>query len=113
MRLKDFRRLFADTAVTTTHFLKKCNKVPRLKELSEYEREGLTKEDMQKALAMQAEDPFKRGSMGFDDFNYDLYNKYILIDPERDENDPSSIDLGGFVPQPAPKKCKNGLVVVL
>lgn len=47
--------------------------------------------------------------MGFDDFNYDLYNKYILIDPERDENDPSSIDLGGFIPQPATKN-KNGAV---
>ena len=47
--------------------------------------------------------------MGFDDFDYDLYNKYILIDPERDENDPASIDLGGFVPQPATKN-KNGAV---
>ena len=47
--------------------------------------------------------------MGFDDFNYDLYNKYILIDPERDENDPNSVDLGGFVPQAAQKN-RNGKI---
>ena len=29
-RLKDYRKLFADTAVTTTHFLKKLSKVPKL-----------------------------------------------------------------------------------
>ena len=28
--MKDFRKLFADTAVTTTHFLKKCIKVPKV-----------------------------------------------------------------------------------
>jgi hypothetical protein len=28
-KLRDFRKLFADTAITTTHFLKKCIKVPR------------------------------------------------------------------------------------
>ena len=45
--------------------------------------------------------------MKFDDFNYEMYNKYILIDPERDENDPNAIDLGGFVSQP-PTKNKHG-----
>jgi hypothetical protein len=29
-KIEDFRKLFADTAVTTTHFLKKCVRVPRL-----------------------------------------------------------------------------------
>mmetsp|Transcript_37135 Transcript_37135/g.56994 ORF Transcript_37135/g.56994 Transcript_37135/m.56994 type:complete len:113 (+) Transcript_37135:1954-2292(+) len=29
-KLKDFRTLFGDTAIVTTHFLKKCIKVPRL-----------------------------------------------------------------------------------
>ena len=27
-----------------------------------------------------AEHPFKRGSMKFDDFNYQIYNPYILIE---------------------------------
>lgn len=40
-----------------------------------------------------------RGSMTFDDYNYDVFNKYILIDPERDEQDENKVDLGGFVPQ--------------
>ena len=39
-----------------------------------------------------------RGSMTFDDYNYDVFNKYILIDPERDEQDENKVDLGGFVP---------------
>ena len=39
-----------------------------------------------------------RGSMAFDDYNYDVFNKYILIDPERDEQDENKVDLGGFVP---------------
>ena len=51
MRLKDFRKLFADTAVTTTHFLKKCNKVPRLKEQSNFEPDGLTPEQLERARA--------------------------------------------------------------
>lgn len=29
-KIKDFRKLFADTAVTTTHFLKKCIRVPKI-----------------------------------------------------------------------------------
>ena len=36
--------------------------------------------------------------MNFDDYNYDLYNKYILIDPERDETEEDKVDLGDFVP---------------
>jgi len=30
IKLKDFRKLFGDTAVTTTFFLKKCVQVPKL-----------------------------------------------------------------------------------
>lgn len=37
--------------------------------------------------------------MSFDDYNYDLFNKYILVDPNRDETAPDAVDLGGFVPQ--------------
>lgn len=38
--------------------------------------------------------------MNFDDFNYDPFNKYILIDPKRDETDENKEDLGTFVPMP-------------
>ena len=34
MQIKDYRKLFADTIVTTTHFLKKCVKVPKIDEFS-------------------------------------------------------------------------------
>ena len=44
--------------------------------------------------------------MFFDDFNYKQYNKFLLVDPDRDENDP--IDLGDFVPQP-PDQAKKEL----
>lgn len=29
-QLKDYRKIFSDTMVTTTHFLKKCVKVPKI-----------------------------------------------------------------------------------
>jgi hypothetical protein len=43
--------------------------------------------------------PFQRGAMSFDDYNYDQFNKYILVDPNRDETSPEKVDLGRFVPQ--------------
>jgi len=38
--------------------------------------------------------------MHFDDYNYKLYNKFLLIDPDRDEDDPKALCLGDFKPQP-------------
>ena len=29
-RIKDFRKLFSDTMIMTTHFLKRCIKVPKI-----------------------------------------------------------------------------------
>ena len=34
-------------------------------------------------MAMQKYAPFKRGVMRFEDYNYNMYNKYILIDPQK------------------------------
>jgi len=31
------------------------------------------------------ENPFKRGSMKFDDYNYQVYNPYILVAEEKDK----------------------------
>ena len=31
--------------------------------------------------------PFQRGAMAFEDYNYDLYNEHILIDPNHVESD--------------------------
>ena len=46
--------------------------------------------------------------MSFDDYNYDQFNKYILIDPNRDETAPDAVDLGKFVPQTINLKKKKG-----
>ena len=46
--------------------LKKCIAVPQ-KQTEEEEK-------------LFAEHPFKRGSMKFDDFNYKVYNEYILVE---------------------------------
>ena len=32
-----------------------------------------------------SENPFKRGSMKFDDFNYEVYNPYILVEERPEE----------------------------
>ena len=41
MGLKDYRKLFVDTMITTTHFLKKCVKVPKIDEyFLDYEKEA-------------------------------------------------------------------------
>ena len=34
MQIKDYRKLFVDTIVTTTHFLKKCVRVPKIEEMT-------------------------------------------------------------------------------
>jgi hypothetical protein len=65
-KIKKYRTLFADTGVVTTQMLKKCVLVPREKE-----------EDNERHFE---ENPFTRGSMKFDDFNYGLYNPHILIE---------------------------------
>ena len=67
-KIKDYRKLNADTVVTTTHFLKKCVLVPA--RMSD-EEQGIIQHN-----------PFKRGAMQFDDFNYDLHNPYILVREE-------------------------------
>jgi hypothetical protein len=41
LKLKDYRKLFAETAVMTTHMLKKCIKVPKVVEQTNYEPSGL------------------------------------------------------------------------
>jgi hypothetical protein len=46
-KIEDFRKLFADTAVTTTHFLKKCVRVPRLYEESGESPDGLSKAELE------------------------------------------------------------------
>lgn len=59
--------------VTTTHFLKKCILVPSRQNEQEEK--------------YYLENPFKRGSMKFDDFNYEVFNPYILIQEQKKEGE--------------------------
>ena len=85
MQIKDFRNLFTDTVVTTTHFLKKCIKVPKvhIRQLFEDPTAGVSEAEAVKIIERQGRNVFKRGSMNFEDYNYDFYNKFILIDPHK------------------------------
>ena len=96
--MKDCKKLFADTAVTTTLLLKKCVRVPKLELKNDLVPDGLPYVEYTKETERQQVKPFQRGVMGFDDYNYDKFNKYILIDPNRDETAEEKVDLGGFVP---------------
>jgi len=68
-RIKDFRKLYADTVVQTTHFIKKSIQVP-----IEYDEEGEVGE------VENVQTPFMRGIMNFDDYNYKVFNPYILVE---------------------------------
>ena len=51
MQIKDYRKLFSDTAVTTTHFLKKCIRVPKIEEFSVNNLTAdITKDEKQKIV---------------------------------------------------------------
>lgn len=59
LKLYDYRKLFADTMVQTTHMLKKSVMIPLKRD-----EKGQTVEQP------NTNHPFMRGSMEFDDFNY-------------------------------------------
>jgi hypothetical protein len=61
------KKAFSETAVQTTHLLKKCIVQP-VKDI--YDQTQNTS--------------FKRGVLQFDDFNYNMYNPYILIEKKLD-----------------------------
>lgn len=59
LKQKDFRKLYADTVVQTTHMLKKSVMIP------------LKHDDDGKAIEQaNINHPFMRGVMEFDDYNY-------------------------------------------
>jgi hypothetical protein len=43
--------------------------------------------EAEKIIERQNQEAFKRGAMSFEDYNYGIYNKYILIDPNMNEDD--------------------------
>lgn len=68
-KMKDFRKLFADSVVQTTQMLKKhvMIKIPQ-------DEEGNSEE------VSNAYHPFMRGIMEFDDYNYSVHNPYVLVE---------------------------------
>ena len=95
-QIKDFRKLFSDTMILTTQFFKRCVKVPMIKTIgdvfkeidtpsqSDYKAAAVEEEDENnQQMEVYYKDPFKRGVMRFEDYNYNIYNKYILIDTEK------------------------------
>lgn len=71
--------------ITTTHFLKKCIKVPKIHIRTLYDESstGVPVKEAKLLIDRQEKNVFKRGVMNFEDYNYDCYNKYILIDPNK------------------------------
>jgi hypothetical protein len=67
--IKDHKKLYGDTIVNTTHFIKKSVMVPL-----QTDEEGIQVEPQNQ------EHPFMRGIMSFDDYNYKQYNQYVLIE---------------------------------
>ena len=90
--IKDRRKLFADTQVVTTHFLKKCVAVPvydedDLEEATSPDKVATkgdkmrmpTAEEYEEIKEMHQRSVFKRGGMNFEDYNYRSFNKFILV----------------------------------
>ena len=68
-KIKDFRKLHADTLVNTTHFIKKSVMVP------------LALDDEGKEVEpANVQHPFMRGIMNFDDYNYKQFNDFVLVE---------------------------------
>ena len=87
-KMKDFRKLYADSIVQTTHLLKKAVMIP-----IKYDEEGNQEE------VAHAYNPFMRGVMEFDDYNYAVHNPYVLVeDPKYMEEDKGAKkdNLGGL-----------------
>ena len=87
------KKLFCETSVTTTHFLKSCVKVPKSILIDpSYEIDKPKDEDIKK-FKTKEQSAFKRGVMNFEDYNYKTYNKHILVDPKKKSTiDQSIID---------------------
>ena len=80
-RIKEFKKKFAETQVTTTHMLKTFTKVPYVHD--KYDNHGHKIEGTDQLVERQSKDVFRRGIMSFDDVNYEMYNKYIFsLNPE-------------------------------
>ena len=75
-RIKEGKKKFVETQVTTTQMMKTLVKVPFI--YDKYDKHGRLIQGTEQALTRQNKDVFQRGIMHFDDVNYEMYNKYIF-----------------------------------
>ena len=69
-KIKIFRPMHADASIKTAHFIKKAVMLP-------LESEG----DGPNTLKVSnPQNPFMRGIMAFDDYNYCQFNEHILVE---------------------------------
>ena len=81
--------------------LKKCIRVPKVYikgSIFDTAGLGVTQSQFEKIQEQYQSHAFQRGAMMFEDFNYGLYNKYIFIDPNREEGGEHTPLPGGFEP---------------
>ena len=80
------RKLFADTVIQTAHMLKKLIRVPKVYlEQPDLPGFGVPEDQFEIEIEKQMSNIFQRGVMMFEDFNYNQFNRFILIDPEKQQ----------------------------
>jgi hypothetical protein len=86
-RIQSLRKLFAETNVATTQFLKTCVKVPKVDVVDELASDyGEKKAKEQDQYYRQYNNFFQRGAMLFEDYNYQRFNEHILVNKDRDSS---------------------------
>ena len=68
-KMKEFKKLYCDSIAQTTIMLKKSVMIPITIDAEEQIEE-----------VPHAYNPFMRGVMEFDDYNYDIHNPYVLVE---------------------------------
>lgn len=58
LKIKDNKKLFIDSAVTTTHFMKKCIKVPKYEQYTQENMEGFSAREIKELEKQQFNDNF-------------------------------------------------------
>jgi hypothetical protein len=79
----NFRKMHVDSVVSTTHFFKKAVMLPQdLENESDGDNQvkGTANGKQNKKGPREVQQPFVRGIMQFDDYNYKAFNPYVLIE---------------------------------
>lgn len=71
--------------------MKKCIKVPKNEPASEENPNGMTAQQINNEEEKFYKNKFQRGAMMFEDYNYDQFNKYILLNENQEYEDTARI----------------------